>query len=397
MRIGPFRLGALCCAHVFSTLGWELGFFLALLHVYRQGSSVAGVSLFTVVSYLPRFAAPFLGWLVDRFPKEWVLALSLLAGGGLLALLPWVSSGVPALTSWCLFSACGVLASSARTALVVRTLPPENRGESNSAMMVSLNAAKLFAPLAGGLMSAKLDFSSGMLLVAGIYVLAAVLALGSPKGREEEVAKGSPGAIFRGLQEGIILLWELSPLRFLLLAGILWRFFLGCQVGLFVVYVAECLGGTNAQYGFFMTLIGVGSLIGARAATGLSTKTSVGLGLGIHFALSALLGLLHSFPAALVTASLGSGAFYVGVVVLHTQRDRFVPPAFRGRVYGAASAALCGATVISMMLGGWLASLLGVKTVLLLTGLGALVSLAALLLRMPHPFADPGRVAAERI
>ena len=167
--------------------------------------------------------------------------------------------------------------------------------------------------------------------------------------------------------------------RFLLMIGVLWRLFIGLQISLFVVYIKEYLGGTDAEYGLFMTAIGLGSILGSlagpRVVRQFRTSTMVFWGLLLHYACFTLLGLLRDFQPALGVAFLGYVIFYATLVGLHSLRDRSTRIDMRGRVYGSVTAVLTPPAILSMLGGGYLADAWGVENVLVGAGLLAIGSL----------------------
>ena len=70
----------------------------------------------------------------------------------------------------------------------------------------------------------------------------------------------------------------------------------------FIIYVKTFLAGNDSQYGFFMTLIGLGSIAGSLAGPWLAKKRKnnqiILWGLLIHFTSFAALGLIKNYYLA---------------------------------------------------------------------------------------------------
>ena len=195
-------------------------------------------------------------------------------------------------------------------------------------------------------------------------------------------AQRTTKAVFTDLRDGALFIARNRFLRYLSYTGICWRLCLGLQVSLFVVYVKSYLAMKDADYGLFMTSIGIGSILGSLIGPKLARKTEasnmINIGLGLHYALFATLGLVQSYYAALVIVFAGFATFYATVVAIHAIRDEVTGVEIRGRVYGSINAILAPPGIISMILGGYLAGIIGIEKVFLGTGLLGLASMFAI-------------------
>jgi MFS family permease len=99
------------------------------------------------------------------------------------------------------------------------------------------------------------------------------------------------------------------------------------------------------------------------------------VGLGLHFASFAMLGLVGQFQYACVLGFISFAAFYASLVSLHTLRDAGTHPSVRGRVYGTVTAIITLPAIVSMLVGGYLAQRIGANWIVLCAGLLSLVSL----------------------
>jgi MFS transporter, DHA3 family, macrolide efflux protein len=264
----------------------------------------------------------------------------------------------------------------------------------NSAMLLSLNLSKLGAPMAGAIAAAFLPFGPSLLCAGVIFALAALLAwsvraTAQSRERTERCERFTVGFL-RGFSE----LWRVEELRFLFLLSLIWRLFLGAQVSLFIVFIKRGLGGSDADYGLFMTYLGLGSLLGSLAgpwiARRLVSSLFVKLGMGLHFATFIVLSRVPSLSMVVFVSTVGFAILYASVVGAHSLRDHATSGAIRGRVFGANTAILSIAGMASMLAGGRLADLYGVNAVLLGAGTLALASLLAL-----HLLTHPLEVAAQ--
>ncbi|MGE5380775.1 MAG: MFS transporter [Methylocystaceae bacterium] len=366
-------------AYLLSAFGYEFIFFIMTLHIFDLSHSAINVAWFTALTFLPRLLAPYLGQIADLRQKEKVFVFALGTAGLLILALALVREMAWIYGLWFAASLLFTLTSNVRTALMTIVMPKGSYVQGNSLVLISLNGAKLLAPLIGGLIIAL--YSTRLLLfgTAAVYLLAMVFALilKLPSVPLPEKSKLPAGHASDGLRY----LWEHQSLRFLLILSSCWRLFLGMQVSLFVVYIKDYLKGSDTQYGLFMSAMGIASLLGSLAGpwllrAGVSRRNLANWGVGINFASLACLGLTHSFVLAVTAVFIGSFTFYAAVVALHSLRDENTEVEVRGRVYGTVTAVLAVATVISMLAGGFLAPILGSARVLL--GGAVLTSLAVM-------------------
>jgi predicted MFS family arabinose efflux permease len=390
-RTGLPAAALFCAAHLLSAFGYEFTFFVMTLHAYGRSGKASDVALFSTLTFLPRLFAPLLGELVDRLPNRELFAGTLGLGALCAALIPHARW---ALVPWTSLAILSVLFGLVRTALMTQILEDQGPLVGNAAMLFSLNSAKLLAPLAGALAAAWLSFRSSMLLAALVFgagALCAGLVRGKPACPLVRPERGRPG-LLKGFPE----LWRVNDLRFLFLLSFAWRLFLGLQISLFVVLVKRGLGGSDSDYGLFMTCLGLGSLLGSLTGPWLTRRVSaarlVEAGMGLHFLGFVALGRLHSLALANIAAFLGFAALYASVVGVHSLRDRIIAADAKGRVFGANTMVLAIAGMISMLLGGRLADLCGARVVFEAAGMLALAALAVL--HFIHPLEARARAEA---
>ena len=380
---GRWTTVAFCAAHLLSAFGYEFAFFMMTLHAYGRHGNAADVALFSVLTFLPRLFAPLLGDLVDRFPRGRLFAGTLLLGGVCAAMIPftrWI------LVPWTSLAILSVLFGIVRTALMTHIMEDQGHLIGNAAMLLSLNAARLAAPLAGALAAVCLSFRVSMLVAGCVFVLGALCAgqANVTTARPVRRSKGSMTGILKGFSE----LWNNGDLRFIFLLSLAWRLFLGFQISVFVVFIKRNLGGSDADYGFFMTYLSLGSLLGSLVgpwiASRVAATTHVKVGMGLHFISFIALSGVHTLVSASAVAIPGFAVLYASVVGIHSVRDRVTAAASRGRVFGANTMVLSVAGMVSMLAGGRLADLIGVNLLFLVAGT---LSLATVLLL--HVFSRP--------
>lgn len=380
-------------AFLLSAFGYEFMVFVMTVHIYDLTGSAMNVGLFTALTFLPRLFSPYYGSLSDRYPRGRIFSVASIGIALGVFLVAGISGIAWTYTIWFLISILLMTIMNVRPAIMTEILPKDNYLHGNAIMLVSLNAARLAAPMIGGLVALKWNVSLLLHLTAVVYVAAALLGLATRLAPPAQGASRSTDAVFAHMREGARYLLANRDLRYLGTVAFLWRLFLGCQLPLFVVYVKQFLGRGSDGYGIFMSMAGVGSVLGSvlgpRLAATFDRRKLILWGLAAHYVTFACLGVTRSFPASLALVTISFAFFYTTIVSTHSLRDQATPIEYRGRVYGFITGILTPAALVSFLVGSYLAGIVGVEKVLIGAGGLALLSLAALQVKQVSPVPAP--------
>ena len=376
-------------AYLLSAFGYEFMVFVMTVHIYDLTGSAMNVGLFTALTFLPRLFSPYYGSISDRYPRGRVFSVAAM-GIALGVFLVAGSRGIAwTYTIWFFISILLMTIMNVRPAIMTEILPKDDYLHGNSIMLISLNAARLAAPLIGGVVALTWNVSLLLHLTAVVYVAAALLGLATRLATMPQNASRSTDSVFTHMREGARYLLASRDLRYLGTVAFLWRLCLGCQLPLFVVYVKQFLGKGSDGYGISMTMAGVGSVLGSvlgpRLAVKFDRRKLILWGLAAHYVTFASLGVTRSFPVSLALVTVSFAFFYTTIVSTHSLRDQATPIEYRGRVYGCITGILTPAALVSFLAGSYLAGVVGVENVLVGAGGLALVSLAALQMKQIHP------------
>jgi len=385
-------------AFLLSAFGYEFMVFVMTVHIYDLTGSAMKVGLFTALTFLPRLLSPYYGSLADRYPRGRIFSVAAMGVALGIFIVAGSSDIAWTYTAWFFISILLMTIVNVRPAIMTEILPKDNYLHGNAIMLVSLNAARLAAPLIGGVVALAWNVPLLLHLTAVAYVAAALLGLATRLSPISQSASRSTGTVSTHMREGARYLLANRDLRYLGSVAFLWRLCLGCQIPLFVVYVKQFLGKGSGDYGIFMTMAGVGSVLGSilgpRLAAKIDRRRLILWGLTAHYATFASLGISRSFPMALTLVTISFAFFYATIVSTHSLRDQGTSIEYRGRVYGFIVAALTPAALVSFLAGSYLAGVFGVEKVLIGAGGMALVSLAALHIRREDPVPAPPRLQA---
>ncbi|GAA2312910.1 MFS transporter [Nonomuraea roseoviolacea subsp. roseoviolacea] len=203
-------------------------------------------------------------------------------------------------------------------------------------------------------------FASQLLLVAAGMVLVSRITL-PPHGRQAgEVAPGTVRELIAGFS------WTLrhAAVRTLALTILIFNFTFGAAWSVLVLYTQEQLGLGAVGFGLMTTIGGVGGLIGTGLYGAITRRVSLGalmrIGLIIETFTHLGLALTHSpWVAGGIFLVFGAHAFIWGTTSV-TVRQRAVPRELQGRVGSVNTVCVYAGLVVGSLIGGVLATRLGV-------------------------------------
>ncbi|MFZ3130987.1 MAG: MFS transporter [Desulfosporosinus sp.] len=379
-------------AHILSAFGYEFIFFIMTLRVYHLSKNALNVGIFTALTFFPRLFSPFYGTIVDQYPRERVFAVVSGLTGLMIIIMSYISNIFWIYSLWFFISIFLVFIGNVRAALMADILVKDNFLLGNSLILVSTTSAKILAPLLCGFVVIYVDLKYLLYFTGLVYFIVTLTCTMIKLPNRIQINRDKKLAAH--ILEGFQFIRRNPDLRFLFLIIFTRSLFLGLQTSSFVIYIKSYLARGDTDYGLFLTVIGVGSLLGSILGPWVAKRIKSSFltigGLGFSYGANSLLGLNSSYPIALIIVFFSFLVFYITVVALHSLRDKAITTNIRGNIYGSVIALLTIPSIISMLAGGYLATIYGVNTVLLVSGILALVSLGVISLNKEHAKANQG-------
>lgn len=367
-------------ALLFSAFGYEFIFFIMTLHIYDLSKNALNIGIFTALTFIPRLFSSLMGGMADKLGKGRCFASSAAIVSILLFSMSHMTEIVQIYIIWFITSIFLTFIVNVRSALMAEIISGEHYTTGNSLVLSLLNGAKLLGPLLGGLIIMLYSIKPLIYFTSVIYLLAALFS-SNIKVPAKTVDKRS--GFLDNTKKGFHFMTENRVFGLLASIAFFWRLFLGLQLSLFVIYIKSYLEGTSEQYGIFITVLGMGSIIGSLlgpyAAKHISPLRLIAIGLGLHYTSLAALGLCKNYSLALGIVFTSYMIFYLTLVGMHTIRDRITPFEIRGSSYGTVTAILTPPAILSMLAGGYFANRFGAAATLSGAGLLALFSLYIIL------------------
>jgi MFS family permease len=374
---------------------WALLFALAIWVKDLTGSNAAaGMVFFTLA--LPAVAAPFAGFVVDRFRRRRVMiAVDVAAGLAVLGLLfvhdrsdLWLLYAVAAL-----YGATSVVFNSGLSALLTVILPDDVLPDGNAAFQTIRQGLRLFAPLAGAGLFVAVGGGTVAVIDAATFAVSALCLAGL---RVEEPPPTPPEQRFlRELVAGVVHVVRTIALRQIVFGTAVAVLVIGFAETVIFAVVDEGLGRPPSFLGVLASMQGLGSIAGgltaARLLRAIGDTRLVGAGLGIFALGDALLVLPHVAAAVAGFTVAGVGVSWA-VVAFGTAIQRRSPAHLQGRVFSAADTMLTIPQTASIGIGAALVTVLDYR--ILIVAMATVTIACALYLltrrREPESGADPG-------
>ena len=381
--------GALWSGQLISLFGDRVHVVAIAAIVLVVTDSPIAVALVFVAATLPNLLfGPIAGTLVDRWDHREVLVVSDILRAAVVVVMPIAAS----ISIWLVYPLAFVLTTisiffrPARVAVLPRLVREDELLTANSALWIGETMADVIGfPLAGLFVAVFADAVSIAFWFDGATYLASALLLSTliPRPVKTEAPTGAtatdqPTDGFRGeLLAGWRFLRNESVLLANTLQGAVAQSTVGLLIGQTAVYAERVFGEQGfdweAVYGFIEGSQGAGNLIGgfvigligARLAKGrmiIAGYTVLGL-LTTLMALSGNLGIVLAIAFGIGIANM------VFIIPSQTLFQERTPGNILGRVVGFRFSLVYGAMALSMGLGGVLAELIGVTTVIAAFGL----------------------------
>jgi MFS family permease len=394
---------ALWAAETISQFGSQVTFLaLPLVAIVVLTESAFKVALLTTVEFLPflLFTLPAGVW-VDRLRRHPILVLGNLGRAVALATVP-VAHWLGVLTIWQLYAVgfvtgvCTVFFDVAYQSYLPSLVGRDQIVEGNSKLETSRSAAQIAGPgLAGGLVAVLT--APVAILADAISFLVSAFFLGRIRQQEEAPARESRAALRVELLEGLRYVLGHPFQRGIVAAVALSNFFGNVVFSILLVYAVRELEMSAATIGVVLALGNTGTLVAALTARRIGDRLGVGRTI---VAASLLFGpgtlLLALAPKELAIAFFIASGFVVGfgVIVFNVTAISLIQAITPDRMLGRANASrrfvVWGVIPIGGLVGGALASTIGLRETIFVGAIGSLFAVIPILV---SPIRTVGRMS----
>jgi len=376
LRIRDFRL--ILAAFALSSVGDLLAMMALTLRVHDTTHSGMAVAALMVAGMVPLvLLAPLAGLVVDRFETVKVL-VGAAAFQAAVAVGLAFANGLPAIVVLVFALGAGwALEGPAIFALLPRVTGEGRMTEGNAYLETARSAGAALGPLLGGGLVAGLGTKIALLGDAGTFVVLAAAALALKVRRPPESGGshrvGEPAR--EQAREGMRFILRHRLLLLVAVVVSAMVLFAAIQNVAEVFFVKDVMHGGDAGYGGLMGTWMVGMLIGNTLIAGRITTSKLARAVLVAPVIGGLvivvLAWLPSMPLAVVIFIIGGAANGVENVAGRSMIHHTTPDRLRGRVFSATFGLINAASLAAMGLGGVLVALVGPRSSMLLSGVGA--------------------------
>lgn len=362
---------------------------LPLAAVMTLDATPAQLGILAALSMGPGLVVGLLaGGFVDRRRRRTILIGADLVRFAILMTVP-VAAWLQWLTIEQLFVVAGLVGAAsvlfdlADNAFLPSLIAPDQLMEGNSKLGVTDSVAEIGGPALAGVLFQLLTAPFAIAVNAGTYLLSALL-LGGVRVREAPDVPAEDEVRHWGsdLTFGWRAIMAQPLVRPLLLSTMVQYLFFSFFGGLYALWAIRDVGLSPAALGVTIAVGGVGALLGAVLASRATKALGIGPAIivcGLISAASAfLIPLAPAHPlwgmAFLMGAQLIGDAFGVAAIIpATTLQQTVIDQRALGRVGAIFHVARGGLAVLGALLGGWLATVIGVREALLIACAGGAV------------------------
>jgi MFS family permease len=375
---------------------------LPLTAVLVLDASAGELALIGLAQALPILALsiPAGAW-VDRRPRRWpILIVADIGRAGLLAVVPITAAlgvlSLPLLVAVAfLMSAAGTLFDLAFAGWVPRLLRGDLLHEANARIELSRSAALVTGPALGGALVAALTAPVALLGDAASYIGSALL-IGSARGAEPRMDPDpTPRHVRQDLTAGAAFLARQPLVAAVVATAATNNLFRYVAMAVAVLYLVTTGGVDPAGVGLAFALGNSGFVVGALIARRLTRRLGVGRTMQVGVALFGPSMLLFALaPPAMAGAAFSVMVFAHGLgIAIHnvnqvTVRQVLTPDRLRARVTAVMRLLVFGAIPVGTLIGGVIGELEGIRTALVVSGVGLLAG------SLPYFLVHIGRLRA---
>ncbi|MCJ7841066.1 MFS transporter [Lederbergia sp. NSJ-179] len=358
-----------------SELGGAFGTFCNSILIYQLTGSTLALGSMWLLYFIPSLILQlFIGPYIDRWSRKWIMVLSQWIRGTIFIFpLATLISGY--LEGWHIYAVQAIIGLvtplyvPANQAIIPTIVPKEQLQSANACIDGTVRLMTFLSPILAGIVTEYIGVKFTLTLVSSLLILSGFTLLFIQEHENQLQVRKTWLADFR---EGIsffftqrIIVWLGVFLTFV-------QFGVGVTMVTTLPYITEELGGTYAEYGYFMAGFPIGYIIGAMLVTRIKYKSRRFLMLGSLFVGGLTFMALcfnHSVPLAITTETIGGIVMAIFGIHNTTICQQTVPNNLMGKVFSVRLLIIRGAMPLGVLMGGILSDMLGVRPLYLLIGL----------------------------
>ncbi|WP_017471400.1 MFS transporter [Amphibacillus jilinensis] len=357
-----------------SELGGAFGTFCNSVLIFQLTGSTMALGGMWLLYFIPSlFLQLFIGPFIDRWSRKWVMIFSQWLRS-IIFLIPLFSLFTATLSPWHIYTVQIVvglitpLYVPANQAITPTVVSKEHLETANAYVDGTVKLMSFTAPLLAGIVVESIGVTNTLLLVSSLLMLSGftLLFIHEPRAiqqiRKPWLKEFGSGIMYFFTKP--IIVWLGIFLSFV-------QFGVGVTMVTTLPYITEELGGSYAQYGYFMAGFPIGYIIGALLVGRIVYKSRRRLMLGSLF-----IGGL-TFIALFFNTSIGLGittevlgGMVMAFFSVHntTLCQKIIPQHLMGKIFSVRLLIIRGSMPLGVLAGGALSNAWGIRPLYLLIG-----------------------------
>lgn len=375
-------------SQVISAIGDVLYTVGVMVTIFEQTGSALQTIGVMVATTLPQFLlGPFVGPLVDRYSRKWMMVITDVVRAGLVGVLLFVAQE-QTIDVWLVYlvvtglSTATAFYNPAKMAIIPAIVPASQLVTANSVIIGTLQATMAVGFLLGGLLVLQIDFASFVLIDLLTFVVAGVLVMGMKKEPRPDTlttnkTENPPQtSLWQSFREGVTYLRNHDLASSLIIMELLEHIPHGIWTSaMMLVFMQRSLGGSSADWGYLNSSYFMGQIVGAGITAVVASRLAKRPGrviiitaflfsvLTITFALS------PNITYALALAFIFGPPSAMRDITQDTLLQATTDKAVMGRIYAIRNMMLNLNFMIAGVVFAWLADFIEVRWIYVIGGL----------------------------
>jgi len=376
----PFR--TLWLAQFVSIFGDFLALFgvISLITFKLHGTAVQ-VTAVTIAYVLPlAIISPIAGVFVDHWNVKRVMIASDIIRAVLITLLVFVTDVGQICVIFAILSTVSSFFAPAQSVTTRTIVPLDSMLAAQTMMMQAFYVVRLFSPFAAGSLISALGERACFYIDTASFLFSAFMISSLVILRpQRQTGDKTLSSLSQDFLEGNRFIFTHTGLTFVFVAMGVAMFVLSSFSPLMSIYIRDSLHAGPFIFGLISAMVGIGLMSGAQLVPKLTRLSRVQVVLGGLFGLglsAALLGAIRLTGFAAISTFLMGFAISFVLIPAQTMSQQETPPPLMGRVSSTFMSLISLSQVLGLLLSGYMANIMGIRTLFLTCG-GGLILIAA--------------------
>jgi len=357
-----------------SVIGNHIHYIAMLAYVYHLTGKALDLGVLMIISAIPNLVfGPVMGVLADRLNRRYMMIVSDIARCIIAFLFPLTQTLWQIYTLVFLMGIARTAYSPAEFSLLPNLVKKDELIVANSLEVTTMNITMIVGPALGGLIIGIYGTTPAFIANSLTFLFSAVMValireiLGSEKADDRKTG------MFSDFKEGVRFMFKDNIMRYIIIVFSIVMILVTGINPLIIVYTHKILGKGDAEFGYLISVLGAGGIVGGFLY-GLFGKRLSKLQVMIYNLLidgfvMCLLGFTSSYIIAGVIFFIFGMINTAFQIAIMTFLQEYIPDNLRGRIIGVFSLVFDPLRMLSMGIYGFFADIFSVGTLFIASGL----------------------------